>query len=148
MESAVRSSMAYEPRSLPGRRSHLPLALVVFGLALAAILLGSLNDIVPRGLYWLERQAGELAPISADQALTLGHLFAYAAAAVAGGLAFGSLLPNWLLAAALFGSSLTIELIQAWLPSRDASLNDLLANAAGLCLGLGCLFVLRRLRGT
>ena len=133
-----------QPGSL--KRHALPLAALAFVLAVCAILLGSLHNIVPRGLYWLERQAGPFAPITADQALTLGHFLGYAAAVLAGKLAFGRLLPTWLLVLSLFGSSLLIEITQSLLPYREASIDDLLANGAGLACGLLVLVVFRRWR--
>ena len=61
-----------------------------------------------------------------------------------------SLRSNWKLAlvttAAGFLLSFVIELIQAWMPSRDSSLLDLLMNTTGTLLGtlivvLGCFLV-------
>jgi len=49
------------------------------------------------------------------------------------------LLPAWsclLLAVVVgFGLSLAIELTQVWLPGRDSSLSDLIANTVGTAIG-------------
>ncbi|MFZ5654031.1 MAG: VanZ family protein [Pseudomonadota bacterium] len=62
------------------------------------------------------------------------HLAAYAVLCGLGALA--AVRPVWGLVAGLFCHGLIIEGLQSLVPGRESSLGDLLANAAGLGLGV------------
>ena len=66
----------------------------------------------------------------------LGHMAAYAALALAGGIACRSARSLFMLAAGLALLGASLELVQALLPTRDASGYELLANIVGIALGL------------
>ena len=66
----------------------------------------------------------------------LGHMAAYAALALAGGIACRSARSLFMLAAGLALLGAGLELVQALLPTRDASGYELLANIVGIALGL------------
>jgi len=66
---------------------------------------------------------------------TLGHMAAYAALALTGGIAYRSARSIFMLAAGLALLGAGLELVQAFLPSRDASGYELLANMVGIALG-------------
>ena len=65
----------------------------------------------------------------------LSHMAAYAALALAGGIACRSARSLFILAAGLLLLGVGLEFVQALLPSRDASGYELLANVVGVALG-------------
>ena len=65
----------------------------------------------------------------------LGHIAAYAALALAGGIAFRRARPLFMMATGLLFLGIGLELVQALLPGRFASSYDLLANVIGIALG-------------
>jgi hypothetical protein len=65
----------------------------------------------------------------------LGHIFAYAVLALIGGIACRTLQSFVVLAGALVFLGAVLELVQALLPTRDASGSELFANFAGVALG-------------
>ena len=65
----------------------------------------------------------------------LGHIAAYAALALAGGIAYRRARSLFMLAAGLLLLGVGLELVQALLPGRLASGYDLLANMVGITLG-------------
>ena len=65
----------------------------------------------------------------------LSHMAAYAALALAGGIACRSARSLFMLASGLLLLGVGLEFVQALLPSRDASGYELLANVAGVALG-------------
>ncbi len=65
----------------------------------------------------------------------LAHMAAYAALALAGGIAFRRARSLFMLAAGLLLLGATLELVQGFLPSRDASGYEFLANMVGIALG-------------
>lgn len=72
----------------------------------------------------------------------LHHMLGFAALAFSLRLAFPRLPLGWLVGAS-FAAALLIEFGQGLLPQRTASLADMLANALGVSLGLGCSQLLR-----
>lgn len=64
-----------------------------------------------------------------------GHALAYGALATAGGIGYRGLRAVLLLGLGLLLFGAALELVQAFLPGREASLHDLLANAIGIALG-------------
>lgn len=79
----------------------------------------------------------EPVPQSFDQQDKLHHLLGFAAFAFTLRFAW----PNWRLRWALLFSlavALLIEVAQGYQPHRVASPGDMLANAAGVLLGIGC----------
>lgn len=78
----------------------------------------------------------------------LNHLLAFAALALAGRYGFpGSHVRALAVAAALLGFGIAIEWLQSFVPSRSSELNDVLADAIGIALGLLAAAVVRRLSG-
>lgn len=71
----------------------------------------------------------------------LQHLLAFGSMALAGALGFVS---RARVAAGLLGYGVFIEVVQRWVPGRDASADDVLADAAGIALGLLAEALLRR----
>ena len=65
----------------------------------------------------------------------MGHMAAYAALALAGGIAIRGARSLLMLVAGLLLLGLGLELVQALLPSRLASGHDILANVVGITLG-------------
>ena len=65
----------------------------------------------------------------------LAHMAAYAALAMAGGIAHRGTRSLFLLAAGLLVLGTGLELVQALLPGRFASGYDVLANVIGIALG-------------
>ncbi len=65
----------------------------------------------------------------------LAHMAAYAALALAGGIAFRRARSLFMLAAGLLLLGAGLELVQALVPGRDASGYEFLANMAGIALG-------------
>ena len=65
----------------------------------------------------------------------LRHMAAYAALALAGGIACRSTRSLFMLASGLLLLGVGLEFVQALLPSRDASGYELLANVVGVALG-------------
>ena len=65
----------------------------------------------------------------------LAHMAAYAALALAGGIAFRRARSLFMLAAGLLFLGASLELVQGFLPSRDASGYEFLANVVGIALG-------------
>ena len=65
----------------------------------------------------------------------LGHMAAYTALALVGGLAFRGRSANWLLPAALVLLGMGLEGVQAFVPGRTPSGYDILANVIGIALG-------------
>ncbi len=65
----------------------------------------------------------------------LGHIAAYAALALAGGIAYRRPRPLFMMAAGLLLLGAGLELVQALLPGRFASGYDVLANMVGIALG-------------
>ncbi len=65
----------------------------------------------------------------------LAHMAAYAALALAGGIAFRRARSLFMLAAGLLLLGASLELVQALLPGRDASGYEFLANMVGIALG-------------
>ena len=65
----------------------------------------------------------------------LAHMAAYAALASAGGIAFRGARSLFMLAAGLLFLGASLELVQGFLPSRDASGYEFLANMTGIALG-------------
>ena len=63
------------------------------------------------------------------------HMAAYAALALAGGIAFRGARSLFLLALGLLALGSGLELVQALIPDRYASGYDILANAIGIALG-------------
>ena len=71
----------------------------------------------------------------------VGHMAAYAALALAGGIACRSARSLFMLAAGLVLLGAGLELVQALLPTRDASGYELLANTVGIALGLAAVIL-------
>jgi len=65
----------------------------------------------------------------------LAHLVAYAALALAGGIAFSGYRSVFILVAGLLLLGIGLELVQAFVPGRSSSGYDGLANAIGIALG-------------
>ncbi len=65
----------------------------------------------------------------------LNHIAAYAALALAGGIAYRRPRPLFMMAAGLLLLGAGLELVQALLPGRFASGYDVLANMVGIALG-------------
>ncbi len=65
----------------------------------------------------------------------LNHIAAYAALALAGGIAYRRRRPLFMMAAGLLLLGAGLELVQAYLPSRFANGYDVLANVVGIALG-------------
>ena len=65
----------------------------------------------------------------------LAHMAAYAALALAGGIAFRRARSLFMLAAGLLFLGASLELVQALIPGRDASGYEFLANMVGIALG-------------
>ena len=65
----------------------------------------------------------------------LKHMAAYAALALAGGIAFRDARSLFMLAAGLLFLGASLELVQGLIPGRDASGYEFLANLAGIALG-------------
>ena len=65
----------------------------------------------------------------------LAHMAAYAALASAGGIAFRGARSLLMLAGGLLLLGASLELVQGFLPSRDASGYEFLANMVGIALG-------------
>jgi VanZ family protein len=65
----------------------------------------------------------------------LAHMAAYAALALAGGIAVRRARSVFMLAAGLLLLGAGLELVQALVPSRDASGYEFLANVTGIALG-------------
>jgi VanZ family protein len=63
------------------------------------------------------------------------HMAAYTALALAGGIAFRGRWPLWMLAVGLVFLGLSLEFVQAFIPSRTASGYDMLANLIGIAAG-------------
>ena len=75
----------------------------------------------------------------------LMHFSAFLSIAVSAALASGPTRHSaWAIAAALLGYGALIEIAQIWIPGRDASWLDLLADALGIACGLSLAFALRR----
>ncbi|MBL8306050.1 MAG: VanZ family protein [Rubrivivax sp.] len=68
------------------------------------------------------------------------HLLAFGAMACTGALGFSTL---WPVAASLLGYGVFIEVVQLWIPGREASVADVLADAAGIALGFALVSALR-----
>ena len=64
------------------------------------------------------------------------HILAYAALAATGGLAYRGLRAWLLVAVGLLILGAALEIAQSMLPDRVASLQDVLANAIGVALGM------------
>jgi VanZ family protein len=65
----------------------------------------------------------------------LGHMAAYTALAVVGGMAFRGRSALWILAAALVLLGMGLEFVQEFVPGRTPSGYDMLANVVGIALG-------------
>ncbi len=65
----------------------------------------------------------------------LNHIAAYAALALAGGIAYRDGRSFFMMAAGLLILGAGLELLQAFLPSRFANGYDVLANVVGIALG-------------
>ena len=65
----------------------------------------------------------------------LAHVVAYAALALAGGIAFGGSRSLMILVAGLSLLGVGLELVQAFVPGRSASGYDGVANVIGIALG-------------
>ncbi len=65
----------------------------------------------------------------------LNHIAAYAALALAGGIAYRGGRSPFMMAAGLLLLGAGLELVQAYLPSRFANGYDVLANVVGIALG-------------
>jgi VanZ family protein len=65
----------------------------------------------------------------------LAHMAAYAALALAGGIAFRRARSLFILAAGLLLLGASLELVQGLIPGRDASGYEFLANMVGIALG-------------
>ena len=65
----------------------------------------------------------------------LAHLVAYAALAIAGGIAYRGSRSMLILVAVLLFLAIGLEFVQGFIPGRSASAYDGLANAIGITLG-------------
>ncbi len=90
--------------------------------------------------YFAFRPGPGVAP-SFTGADKIEHLLAFGAMASAGALGFAA---AGRVAAGLLGYGVFIELVQLGIPGRDASGADVLADAAGIALGLALVAALRR----
>lgn len=93
------------------------------------------------GLAFMPAQAQ---PETLPQLDKLQHVAAFAALAALAMLSSTGRRPCTRVALPLLGYGLFIECVQAWLPSRHGDILDLLADAAGIGLGLLVLRGLRR----
>ena len=83
---------------------------------------------------------------SIDQLDKLQHFMAFSTLAVTWALARSpSRRGHWAIAAWLLLYGALIEIVQAYVPGRDASWLDLMADAVGIAAGLGLVTLLRRL---
>lgn len=90
-----------------------------FGLFLVVVLSVIPQDAMPQTGIW-------------DKA---NHVAAYTALAVAGGIGFRGRRSLMLVAACLFLLGAGLEVVQSFLPDRNASVYDLFANVIGIALG-------------
>jgi VanZ family protein len=106
-------------------------ALLIFGLGLAAVL--------------------AFGPPTTEAGDTTGDKWQHVAAFAALGVAAGRALPagwsaTWRATAGLLAYGVLIEAVQSQLPLRSASVADVLADAAGIALGLALAALLPRTR--
>ena len=81
-----------------------------------------------------------------EQLDKLLHFVAFATLAVSSALALQpGRRSNWAIAALLLLYGALIEIVQIYVPGRDASWLDLMADAAGIAAGLAVVTLLRRL---
>ena len=83
---------------------------------------------------------------SIDQLDKLLHFMAFATLAVSSALASSrGRRSHWTIAALLLLYGALIEIVQAYVPGRDSSWLDLMADGVGIAAGLGLVTLLRRL---
>lgn len=111
--------------------------------------LRALPFIVVLGVILFSGLRPEPVPQVFNQQDKLHHMLGFAALTFTLRLAFPQWRVVWTILASL-GAALLIEVGQSFLPNRQASPGDMLANAAGVLLGWGCshlayLWYLRRI---
>ncbi len=111
--------------------------------------LRALPFIVVLGVILFSGLRPEPVPQVFDQQDKLHHMLGFAAMIFTLRLAFPQWRVIWTLLTCL-GAALLIEIGQSFLPNRQASLGDMLANTLGVLLGWGCshlayLWYLRRI---
>lgn len=117
-----------------------------------ALVAGAMVLVVVFSVIPLPRWVTQLGPLGLFPVRRYLHLIAYAGFALVVGYALAdSPRPDWqvlgLVFCAAFGVGAAMELLQATLPNRQASVRDLAANAAGAAVAAGVWrLLLRRVR--
>ena len=93
---------------------------------------------------WLAFMPSEPKPDALPHLDKLQHAAAFAALAAVAALAAADPRRAWPVGLSLLGYGLFVELVQAWLPTRHGDLLDLLADGAGILLGLALVRQSRR----